>query len=160
VYTLPFRWDRLTNLLTYLLTYLLTFSMEQSPSWEGNRFSASQEIPHILWNPKVCYRIHKCLPPVPILSQIDSVHALTSHFPKIHLNIILPRMLVSSKWFFHWGFPTKTPVYISPLLHTRYIPRLSHSSWFYHPNNIGGGVRITKLLIMWFFSTPLLPRPS
>ena len=25
--------------------------MEQSPSWEANRFSASQEIPRILWDP-------------------------------------------------------------------------------------------------------------
>ena len=24
--------------------------MEQSPTWEANKFSASQEIPHILWN--------------------------------------------------------------------------------------------------------------
>ena len=30
--------------------------MEQSPSWEANRFSVSQEIPHILQNPKVRYR--------------------------------------------------------------------------------------------------------
>ena len=30
--------------------------MEQSPSWEANQLSASQEIPHILWNPKVYYR--------------------------------------------------------------------------------------------------------
>jgi hypothetical protein len=29
-------------------TYLFTYSREQSPSWEGNRFSASQEIPHTL----------------------------------------------------------------------------------------------------------------
>ena len=40
-------------LLTYILTYLPTYSMQQSPSWEANRFSASQEIPRILWNPKV-----------------------------------------------------------------------------------------------------------
>ena len=73
----------LTYSLTYSLTllYLFTYSMEQSLSWEANRFSASQEIPSILWNP---------VPPnVPILSQINPVHALQSHFLQIHLNIIL-----------------------------------------------------------------------
>jgi hypothetical protein len=75
-------------LLTYLLTYLLTQSTKHSPSCEDNRFSASQEIPCTLWNPKAHYRIHKCPPTVPILSQLDPVHALTSNFPKIHLNII------------------------------------------------------------------------
>jgi hypothetical protein len=49
--------------------------MEQSPSWEANWFSARQEIPLILWNPKVHCRIHKCPPPVPILSQINPIHA-------------------------------------------------------------------------------------
>ena len=33
--------------------------MEQSPSSEANWLSASQEIPHILWNPKVQHCIHK-----------------------------------------------------------------------------------------------------
>jgi hypothetical protein len=49
--------------------------MEQRPSWEANNFSASQEIPHILWNPDVQYRIHKSPAPVSILSQLKPVHA-------------------------------------------------------------------------------------
>jgi hypothetical protein len=70
-------------------TILLTYTMEQSPSWEANRFVASQEIPRNLWNPKVHYRIHKCPPPVSILSQPNPVHTPTFLFRKIHPNIIL-----------------------------------------------------------------------
>jgi hypothetical protein len=29
--------------------------MKQSPSWDANRFSASQKIPNISWKPKVQY---------------------------------------------------------------------------------------------------------
>ena len=66
-----------------LIDVLHTYFMQQSP-WEANRFSASREIPHILWNPKVHYRGHKCPPPVLILSQLDPVHTPTSHILKIY----------------------------------------------------------------------------
>ena len=49
--------------------------MEQSPSWEFNRFSASQEIPHILWNLKV----HYCIPNCPGLSWATSIQSMPPH---------------------------------------------------------------------------------
>jgi len=96
----------------------LTYSMEKSPSWEANRFSASQEIPRTLWNPKVHYRIYKCPSPVPILSQIDPVHALIFQF----LNIILQSRPGSSKWALSLRFLQQSTVYTCTLPHTRYIP--------------------------------------
>jgi len=99
--------------------YLLTYSMEQSPSWEANWFSSSQEIPRILWNPKVHYRIHKCPPPVPIPSQLDPVHNPTSHFLKIHLNIIPPSTPGSTKWSHS---QKTTTVFINQLCHSGGLP--------------------------------------
>ena len=101
--------------------------MEHSPSWKADRFSASQEIPHILWNSKVHYRIQKSQPPVLILSQLDPVHIPTSHFLKIYLIIILP----STPGFFQvvsfrQVSPPKPCIRLSSP-QTRYIPRPYHS---------------------------------
>ena len=79
---------------------IVTNSIDQSPSWERNGSSASQEIPCILWNPKVHSRIQNSLPPVTIPRQINPVHALASYLLKIHFYTILPSTPRSRKWSF------------------------------------------------------------
>jgi hypothetical protein len=64
--------------------------MEQSSSSEASSHLASQEIPHLLQNPKFHNRVHKGPPLVPILSQMNPVHTFPPYFPEIHSNIILP----------------------------------------------------------------------
>ena len=96
--------------LEFSCTYLLTHSMMQSPSWETNWFAASQEIPRILWNPKVHYRTHKCPPPVPILCQPNPVPIPTSHLLEIHPHIIHPSTPRSIQWSLSLRFPHQDPV--------------------------------------------------
>jgi hypothetical protein len=84
----------------YSIPYLLAYSMEQSPSWEANQFATSQEIPSVLLNPKVHYRVHKCLPllyPEPAQSSPYP----TSHFLKIYNGYrVFPWAKVARAW--HW----------------------------------------------------------
>jgi hypothetical protein len=56
---------------------LLSNGVEQSPFWEADSSWAIKEIPRIVWNPKVRYRIHNSLPLFPMLKQIKSAHATT-----------------------------------------------------------------------------------
>jgi hypothetical protein len=133
--------NRPEDIVTYLLTYLLT-------PWRRVLLDKLTGI-HLSSNSLHFMEPEGSMPhsQAPILSQIDPVHAPTFHFLKIHINTTLHLGLGLPSGLFPSGFPTKT-IYSSPFPLTSYTPCLSHSSRFDHPNNIGGGVQINKLLIM------------
>ena len=110
------------DLLTYLLTPRSRVLLENPTG-----FAANQEIPRVLWNPKVHYRTHKRPPPVPILSKLHPVPTAPSHFLKIHLDIILPSTSWSPQWYLSFRFPHQNLVHNSPFLHTCHMSRPSQS---------------------------------
>ena len=149
----------ITYLRTYLLTYLLTHPMEQSPSWEVDRISASLEI-HILWNTKVHYRIHKRPPTVPIRSQLEPVHTPTPTswrsilIVSSHLSLELPSGLFPS------DFPTKNLyIYLSSPPHMLQAPPISFFS-IWSPEQYLVSSADHKTPNYAVFSTTLLARPS
>jgi hypothetical protein len=129
--------------------------MELSPSWVDANCVATQEIPSILWNPQVHYRVHKSPPLVPILSQINPIqsnpiHTIPSHPISLrsililftHLRLGLPNGLLCS------GFPTYNlyAFLFSPIHAT--CPYTSHHHWLDHSNYTWRRVQAMKLLIM------------
>jgi hypothetical protein len=75
--------------------------MQLCPLWEANSCSATQQIPIILRNTKVHYRVHKGPPLVSILSNP------TLHSSNIYFNIILQSTSWSPWWSLWSSFPTK-----------------------------------------------------
>jgi hypothetical protein len=122
--------------------------MQQSLSWEANRFAASQDIPHILWNPRLisAFASARHLS----LSWTSSIQSKPPHptswksalVVSSHLRLGLHSGLFSS------GFPTKT-MYTTLLSPLSYMSRPSHYSKFYHPPSRGWGVQIMELLIVF-----------
>jgi len=74
----------------------------------------------------VHHRTHKRTPPVPILSQLHPVHTPTSHFPKIHPNIILPSTPGSPQWSPSLRPPHQNPVQLVHLV--GFIIRICHDA--------------------------------
>ena len=92
--------------------------MEQSPSWEANRFSVCQKIPRILWNPKVHYRSTSARHLS--LSWASSIHSMPQHPTSwrcilllySHLRLGLPSGLFPSDFYTKaLHMPLLSPIY-------------------------------------------------
>ena len=103
------------NFTFTFITYLLTpWSRVLLQKLTGSQLV--KKFPAFYGTAKVHYRIHKCPPPVPILSQTDPVHTPTSNFLKIYLNIILSSKPGFPKWSLSLRFPHQNTVGTSPFL--------------------------------------------
>ena len=136
--------------------------MEQRPSRKAISSTSSQEIPRILWNANVHYRVHNSPQFVPVLIQINPIHALYSNswrsilILSSHLRLSLPCGLSPS------GFTTKTLyVCLSPLPQIR-ATFPAHLILVDLINSIWRRVQITELLNTQLLHSPVPthPRPE
>jgi hypothetical protein len=95
-----------SSIILYTSHVLITSVMVLSPSSEAAKCAATQELPSIVWKPKIQYHVHESPPLIPILSQINPIHTITFYLRSIlilstHLHLGLPSCVFPS------GFPTK-----------------------------------------------------
>jgi hypothetical protein len=117
------------------------------PLLEKANCATTQELPNILWDLKVHYRVDKSPPLVPILSQINPIHETSSYFS------LSSTLLVSSclrlglpSGLFHSDFPTDILyAFITLLPCSCYILCPSHPPWLHHSNY---GSRIVQVMKM------------
>jgi hypothetical protein len=125
--------------------------MELNPSWEAASCAATQELPSILWNPKVHYRVYKSPPLFPILSQISPVRTIPSYLRSI-LILSNPYVFVFLVVSFLLAFPPISYVHSSSP-HSCYMLFQSHPPWLDHSNYTWRRVQVMKLLVMQFSPT-------
>jgi hypothetical protein len=105
-----------TNKPTKHTTHQSTEHPNNQPTHQPTPSSSSpanQEIPCLLWNPRLHYHDHKSFSIVPIFSHNNHLHTFPSYFFKTHISIILSFMPMSLNW---------SPSFV-PLTHSRPLPR-------------------------------------
>ena len=125
----------------YIRLYLITHTHYLLTPWSRvllEELTGSQlvkKFPAFYGTRRGHYHINERPSPVPILSQLDPVHAPTFNFLKNHPNIIISSTSGSFKWFLSLRIFHQNPIYALSLP-IRAICPTSHFR-FDHPNNIG-----------------------
>jgi len=103
--------------------------MERSLFSEADSDPTNQEIPRLLSNPKVHYRVHNSPELDTILSHMNLVHTFRHYICTIHSNIIFPSMPRSSEWHLPLRFRDRNLVsLIRPVRAS--VPRMSLARHF------------------------------
>jgi hypothetical protein len=104
-------WNHLTIILEFRIGAFLrqrltsvTNPIQLSPSWETASRAATQQFPNILWNLKVHYRVHKSLPLVAVLSQMNLAHISPHHITSILMLSCVGGLCVTYKTGFWIGW--------------------------------------------------------
>jgi hypothetical protein len=137
----PLAFEQLDHRRNTVITNELTNFMEQSPFWESYSSLASLEI---------TFSGNGML-----IAETHPVHVLPPFLVKLHFDIILHSTSGSSKWPLSFSFPNQNPVCTSPLPHTCYLPRPSHSFLFDDANNVCCGVPITSPSLCCLLQSPV-----
>jgi len=110
--------------------YYVNNAMEQSRSWEANSSSVSQEIPHIIWNPKAHSRVYQSLQLLPILGHVNPLHTQQTDFSTILCNIFSPFCL---RYFqvvtFLQLYPPRALMHLFPATYMPHVPPFSFLIW-------------------------------
>ena len=123
------------NIFILLVHNWLNNSADYSPSWKARSSLANQEIPHISSNPQVQFHVNNSLPPVHVMSHMNSVHALPSISLRSILLLASHLCLGLSNGLLASNFSTKYSTH-SHLPCMSHKPCLSHPLWFDHSDNI------------------------
>jgi len=106
-----------------------------NPTWEALSRSANYEIPCLLWNPKLHYRVYKTRHWS--LSWTIFIHSTPFHFisARFILTVFSHLCLGLLRGLFPSGFPIKI-LYEFFISHSCYMIRPSQPPWLDHPNKV------------------------
>jgi hypothetical protein len=96
--------------------------MWQSPAWEANSGTATQQITRHLWNTKVHYRVHNSTA-LHCLSRINPVHGLSFYFSNFDCNIRLIVPSIPRSFFCQVLWPSIVRIPFPPIV--LYAPFIS-----------------------------------